>query len=236
MQDGSFRQEPGSGVCGQVQGASIAVGNLDWVRSHSPPSISSPASSSGTAPSSHLDSSLSSHHAKHANASDGSPHHNRQSHSPSNSDSSSTSSASSSSSRNATQADSRHADEGEQRGAGDDQASTSGRSDLVDSGLMTVYVGVNGSLAGVFEIRDQLRPDAAATIRGLQLQGIDTILLSGMIAPNGTIMCKYCRSNDLSVLFRDDPCHCGHSVSQEICSSPVCCVSCYWSKLSAWLM
>ncbi|KAL0041395.1 hypothetical protein WJX79_002096 [Trebouxia sp. C0005] len=67
----------------------------------------------------------------------------------------------------------------EQRGAGDDQASTSGRSDLVDSGLMTVYVGVNGSLAGVFEIRDQLRPDAAATIRGLQLQGIDTILLSG---------------------------------------------------------
>ncbi|KAA6429153.1 MAG: p-type ATPase superfamily, partial [Trebouxia sp. A1-2] len=32
VQDGSFRQEPGSGVCGQVQGASIAVGNLDWIR------------------------------------------------------------------------------------------------------------------------------------------------------------------------------------------------------------
>ncbi|KAL0050296.1 hypothetical protein WJX82_008307 [Trebouxia sp. C0006] len=131
VQDGSFRQEPGSGVCGQVQGASIAVGNLDW------------------------------------------------SHSPSSSHSISTSSASSSSSRSGVQIDSSRADGGEERELGSEQASTSGRSDVVDTGLMTVYVGVNGSLAGVFEIRDQLRPDAAATIRGLQLQGIDTILLSG---------------------------------------------------------
>jgi len=204
VQDGSFRQEPGSGVCGQVQGASIAVGNLDWVRSHSQPSTSSPTSSSVTAPSSHLSSSLSSSHAKHASGSAGSSPHNRQSHSPSSSDGISTSSASSS--RCGVHTDSSHANGGEQRGVGSEQASTSGRSDVVDTGLMTVYVGVNGSLAGVFEIRDQLRPDAAATIRGLQLQGIDTILLSGMAAPNGTIMCKCCRSNDLSVLFCDAPC------------------------------
>ncbi len=225
VQDGSFRQEPGSGVCGQVQGASIAVGNLDWVRSHSQPSTSSPTSSSVTAPSSHLNSSLSSSHTKHASGSADSSHHNRQSHSPSSSsDDSSASSASSSSSRSGTQADSSLANGGEQRGVGSEQASTSGRSDVVDTGLMTVYVGVNGSLAGVFEIRDQLRPDAAATIRGLQLQGIDTILLSGMAAPNGTIMCKCCRSNDLSVLFCDAPC-CSQFVSQETLLQPcVCCV------------
>ena len=215
VQDGSFRQEPGSGVCGQVQGASIAVGNLDWVRSHSQPSTSSPTSSSVTAPGSHLNSSLSSSHARHASGSAGSSLHNRQSHSPSSSDDSSASSASSSSSRSGTQVDSSFADGGEERGVGSEQVSTSGRSDVVDTGLMTVYVGVNGSLAGVFEIRDQLRPDAAATIRGLQQQGIDTILLSGMIALNGTVMCKGCRSDDLSALFCDAPCRRGHFVSQE---------------------
>ncbi len=223
VQDGSFRQEPGSGVCGQVQGASIAVGNLDWVRSHSQPSTSSPTSSSVTVPSSHINSSLSSSHTKHASGSDGASDYNRQSHSPSSSDGSSANNASSSSSRNGAQAASSHANDGQQRGAGTEQASTSGRSDLVDTGLMTVYVGVNGSLAGVFEIRDQLRPDAAATIRGLQQQGIDTILLSGMIAPNGTIMCKCCRSNDLSVLFCDAPCRCGHSVGQAA-AAVLCCV------------
>ena len=221
VQDGSFRQEPGSGVCGQVQGASIAVGNLDWVRSHSQPSTSSPAASSVTAPSSHLNSRLSSSHAKHANGSDGSSPHNRQSHSPSSSDSISTSSASSSSSRSGVQIDSSRADGGEERELGSEQASTSGRSDVVDTGLMTVYVGVNGSLAGVFEIRDQLRPDAAATIRGLQLQGIDTILLSGMAAPNVTIMCRCCRSNDLSVLFCDAPCF-SHFVSQRNSAAALC--------------
>ncbi len=85
---------------------------------------------------------------------------------------------------------------------------------------MTVYVGVNGSLAGVFEIRDELRPDAAATMRGLQQQGIDTILLSGMIASNGTIMSKCCcRSSALSVLFCDAPC-CGYSVGHEALQQP----------------
>ena len=68
---------------------------------------------------------------------------------------------------------------GSEHRGGNEQASTSGRSDGVDTGMMTVYVGVNGSLAGVFEIRDQLRPDAAVTIRGLQQQGIDTIHLTG---------------------------------------------------------
>lgn len=66
---------------------------------------------------------------------------------------------------------------------GGEQASTSGRSEGGGGGVMTVYVAVDGKLAGVFEMRDQLRPDAAATIRGLQQEGIDTILLSGTGLP-----------------------------------------------------
>lgn len=68
----------------------------------------------------------------------------------------------------------------------------SGRSEANDAGIMRVYVGVNGKLAGLFEMRDQLRPHAAATIRGLQRHGIDTILLSGtslLTFPGHTVLC-----------------------------------------------
>ena len=47
---------------------------------------------------------------------------------------------------------------------------------------MTVYVGVDGKLAGT--IRDRLRSDAAVTIQGLQQQGIKMMLLSGAIMPS----------------------------------------------------
>lgn len=161
VQEGTFRQEPGSGVCGQVQGASVAVGNLEWVRSHSQPTTTTSASTS-TTPS---DPSTNSSHARHNNG---------------------VAVVADSSSYNTSgnsQGEGYAVDHSRRGGiahrGGDEQVSTSGRSDGVDTGMMTVYVGVNGSLAGVFEIRDQLRPDAAATIRGLQQQGIDTILLSG---------------------------------------------------------
>ena len=185
VQDGSFRQEPGSGVYGQVQGASVAVGNLDWVRSHSQSSTNSHASSS--TPDSHNTNSGSSRLQSgdsHTGTSElKEPQHIRSSSSNGSSSSSSDSSISSSRSQRA-----RAGLESSGVRGGSEQASTSGRPDVVDTGVMTVYVGVNGSLAGVFEIRDQLRPDAAATIRGLQQQGIDTILLSGRLATRTVLL------------------------------------------------
>ena len=161
VQEGTFRQEPGSGVCGQVQGASVAVGNLEWVRSHSQPTTATSASTSTTPSDTHTSSSHAGHKNGVAVVADSSSYNT-----------------------SGNGQGERHAVDDSQRGGsehrgGGEQVSTSGRSDGVDTGMMTVYVGVNGSLAGVFEIRDQLRPDAAATIRGLQQQGIDTILLSG---------------------------------------------------------
>ena len=169
VQDGTFRQEPGSGVWGQVQGATVAVGNLDWVRSHMQQNPSAETSTTN----SHISESRTiSCSEQHGDADAAVPDHsldNLLSRSNGNS------SGASSSSSGSNSVDSGGHSSGSFRG-GDGPASTSGKS---GSGLMTVYVGVNGSLAGVFEIRDQLRPDAAATIRGLQQQGIDTILLSG---------------------------------------------------------
>ena len=167
VQDGTFRQEPGSGVCGQVQGISVAVGNLDWVHSHS----QTDAISSNTQ-SDHSSNGGSSHRASAAGKLSEPARIS--------SDSSSSSTSSSSSSDNglghAMNDNSQDSDASLRSG---EQASTSGRSAAGEAGVMTVYVGVNGKLAGVVEMRDELRPDAAATIRGLQQQGIDTILLSG---------------------------------------------------------
>ena len=187
VQDGTFRQEPGSGVCGRVQGSTIAVGNLDWVRSHS--------QTDGTAAGNH-DSSNSSSGTKHETSADSSSqrsHHSRSDSSSSSSSSSSVIGVSDVSSGHAvgggTKQDGAHASDGE-------QASSSGRSGGGGAGVMTVYVGVDGKLAGVFEMRDQLRPDAAATIRGLQQQGIDTILLSGTRLPpllcHAVLRVQYC--------------------------------------------
>ena len=168
VQDGTFRQEPGSGVCGQVQGSTVAVGNLDWVRSHS-------QTDAATAGSHH--SSDDTGGGKHHTSADGTQHWSIHANSQNNSSSSDSKDGSSdtSSARATGQSD-------WQSGVSvtdGEQASSSGRSEAEGAGVMTVYVGVDGKLAGVFEMRDQLRPDAAATIRGLQRQGIDTILLSG---------------------------------------------------------
>lgn len=42
-----------------------------------------------------------------------------------------------------------------------------------------VYVGVNGSLAGLIYVEDQIREDAAHVVNALSKQGIDVYLLSG---------------------------------------------------------
>lgn len=175
VQDGTFRQEPGSGVCGQVQGCTVAVGNLDWVRSHS----QTDAATAGSAPSS-SGSGTSIDQDTFADGTQIRSHH-------ASSDSRNSSSSSSSSSLSSGSEDSfgpvtgNHNRRSVASPADGEGASTSGRSEANDAGVMRVYVGVNGKLAGVFEMRDQLRPHAAATIQGLQRHGIDTILLSGTL-------------------------------------------------------
>ena len=141
----------------------MAVGNLDWVRSHSQADAS--ASKPYTDPSNR-----SSTHAPYAEDLLSS-----QGRASSNSSSSSSSRSSSRMGDAVNDSDQQNA----ARSRSGEQASSSGASGTGDAGVMTVYVGIDGRLAGTFEIRDQLRPDAAATVRGLQQQGIDTILLSG---------------------------------------------------------
>lgn len=172
VQDGTFRQEPGSGVCGQVQGCTVAVGNLDWVRSHSQTDAATAGSphSSGSGNSIHQDTFADGTQIRSHRASSGSRSSNS---------STSSSSLSSRSEDSLGPATGNHNHPSVARPADGGGASTSGRSEADDAGIMRVYVGVNGKLAGVFEMRDQLRPHAAATIRGLQRHGIDTILLSG---------------------------------------------------------
>lgn len=187
VQDGTFKQEPGSGVCGQVQGCTVAVGNLDWVRSHSQidaATADSPPSSSGSGTSIDQDTfadgtQIRSHHASL----------DSRSSSGSSASSSSLSGGSQDSSGPVTGNRTRRSVASRADGEG---ASTSGRSEANDAGIMRVYVGVNGKLAGVFEMKDQLRPHAAATIRGLQRHGIDTILLSGtLLSPSSLRMLWY---------------------------------------------
>ena len=172
-------------MCGQVQGCTVAVGNLDWVRSHSQTDTTtadSPRSSS---------SGIGTSVAKDTPASST---QDRRHHASSDSASSSSRSSSSTSSGSDVSSVRTPGRRDQQNGASPsdgEQASTSGRTEADGAGVMTVYVGVNGRLAGVFEMRDQLRPDAAATIQGLQRHGIDTILLSGrlLLASLGMLCC-----------------------------------------------
>ena len=174
VQDGSFRQEPGSGVSGIVQGSAVAVGNLEWVRSHSQPhSESQHASTSGSQASSDR---IGSRHDAHNGASTdsfrGSPHQTLQ-HDSLDSSSNRSSSTSSSMDSGIDQSVEMRERRSSNGGASSSQAGS-------NSGLITVYVGVDGKLAGCFKISDQLRSEAAATITGLQQQGIEAILLSGV--------------------------------------------------------
>lgn len=170
----------------------MAVGNLEWVQSHS--QTHSTAQHPTPLPSQHSDGQATSisgggldntSYDQHQQRREENLQSNRISSSSDRSSSSSSSSSdisSSSSSRSSDGADSGNSNvstEMQDRlnsnaGASSRQAGSS------NSGLMRVYVALNGKLAGCFEISDQLRSDAAATIRGLQQQGLDAILLSGM--------------------------------------------------------
>lgn len=170
VQDGTFRQEPGSGVSGIVQGCSVAVGNLEWVHLHSQSQSASQQPSAEQPSSSHPTTTPSRHAASPSNSSishsDVAPLSKRCS--------SSVDEASPSNSSTDVDNDSMQERQNSNGGASSSQASG-------NSGLITVYVGVDGKLAGSFKISDQLRSDAAATIRGLQQQGLDAILLSGVL-------------------------------------------------------
>ncbi len=43
-----------------------------------------------------------------------------------------------------------------------------------------MYVAIDGHVVGRLRLADELRPDAAATIAGLQSQGVQTVMLSGV--------------------------------------------------------
>jgi len=50
---------------------------------------------------------------------------------------------------------------------------------MASDGMTVVVVEADGRIAGLIGVRDELRPEAAETVRLLQAQGIDTIMLTG---------------------------------------------------------
>ncbi|QGU28876.1 heavy metal translocating P-type ATPase [Microbacterium oryzae] len=51
--------------------------------------------------------------------------------------------------------------------------------EMAEAGMTTVVVEADGHIAGLIGVRDELRPEAAETIRLLNAQGIDTVMLTG---------------------------------------------------------
>ena len=52
-----------------------------------------------------------------------------------------------------------------------------------------VYLVVDGRLAAVMEVSDELRPDAAATVAALKARGVDPVILSGACESQGERWC-----------------------------------------------
>lgn len=50
---------------------------------------------------------------------------------------------------------------------------------MAAAGMTVVVVEVDGAIAGLIGVRDELRPESAETVRMLHAQGIDTIMLTG---------------------------------------------------------
>ncbi|MDO4927593.1 MAG: cation-translocating P-type ATPase [Corynebacterium sp.] len=50
---------------------------------------------------------------------------------------------------------------------------------MAEAGMTVVVVAVDGEVAGLIGVRDELRPEAAETIRLLRNQGINTVMLTG---------------------------------------------------------
>ena len=51
--------------------------------------------------------------------------------------------------------------------------------DMASRGMTVVAVEADGRIAGVLGVRDELRPEAAETVRLLRAQGIETLMLTG---------------------------------------------------------
>ncbi len=50
---------------------------------------------------------------------------------------------------------------------------------MAEAGMTVVVVEADGAVAGIIGIRDELRPEAAETIRLLNAQGVETVMLTG---------------------------------------------------------
>ena len=162
----SFSQEPGSGVVGTVGVTTVAVGTLEWVQQHCPSNQAAEAPASQQADPRQFDCAPS--------------------YSQSRDETSDTLLCTPPvlSTEDLPAPSAQHSRAGSSLDAGADgaadcaasggQASTSGA-----SGGMTVFVGIDGRLAGSLEVQDRLRPEAAATIAALRSSGVEAVLLSG---------------------------------------------------------
>ena len=48
-----------------------------------------------------------------------------------------------------------------------------------EAGRAVIYIGLGGKVAGLLALADTLRPDARATVKGIEAEGVRTILLTG---------------------------------------------------------
>jgi len=151
-EEGSFHQEPGSGAVATVAGHRVSVGTLDWVMQQG----------AGLPPGGQQH--LAMIQARLQAITTGS------------SGKSSSSSSSSSSSQPDVQLSAAAGLASTGTVAGGTSGSTT-REPL--TGHTQVFVGIDGRVMGLLDVADIIRPDARRTVRELQQQGIQTVMLSG---------------------------------------------------------
>lgn len=59
---------------------------------------------------------------------------------------------------------------------------------MASEGMSVIIVEIDGQLAGVIGVRDELRPEAAETIAALHLRGMETVMLTGDNALTATVI------------------------------------------------
>lgn len=141
-EEGSFVQEPGSGVTASVAGRRVSVGTLEWVTRPAREQAAGAAAAADAAPG--VLQSLDEQEALEAAAR------------------ATETAAVAGSNVNGSSSSSR---------AGPSQAAAAAAAAATASrpGHILVYVGIDGQLAGTIEIADELRPDAAKTVAQLQV-------------------------------------------------------------------
>jgi hypothetical protein len=201
MQDGTFLQEPGSGVRGLVEDRQVAVGTQAWVNTcwadagtatgpgtaTATGTASQPCSDTSSASTPLVGNSSRTHDEPDSapgkqcslQCQEGGGTAAASRHSSNRSDSASSSQLRTSPALEGSSVPSSlQARDG---GAAESLVAQTSAAPLtpVSSSQTRVLVALDGRLVGAIHIEDQLRPDALATIQDLQQQGMRTVLLSG---------------------------------------------------------